>query len=68
MALWKFTSGGLRVWQAPVGVGGAAYTYAVGIAVDLHGDVVTGGSTFGSIFAPSQGGPDDAWLVKYPGQ
>jgi hypothetical protein len=68
MALWKFTSGGVRVWQAPVGAPGGTYTYGLGIAVDLHGDVVSGGSTFTDIFAPSQGGPEDVWIVKYPGQ
>ncbi|WP_375756763.1 right-handed parallel beta-helix repeat-containing protein [Corallococcus exercitus] len=68
MALWKFTSGGMRVWPAPVGVLAGTYTYGFGLAVDPYGDVVSGGSTFTDIFAPSQGGPDDAWIVKYPGQ
>ncbi|WP_158626572.1 right-handed parallel beta-helix repeat-containing protein [Corallococcus interemptor] len=67
MSLWKFDSAGIRVWQPHVGEPGGPYTTGMGVAVDVHGDPVMVGSTFGDIFMPSQGGPDDAWIVKYPG-
>lgn len=52
----KFSAGGKRVWQTPVGSAGGAQLY--GLALDKQGCPVVVGSVTGGIFGTSAGGQD----------